>query len=69
MLDEAFQLDKIIARMVEGRADRVITAAHDKMLVRVLKVTGVRACDIVPVCRHYRTPLYMLDVNGSVYYS
>ena len=68
------QMDALVLLGLRDKLDagarlRIITPAVYAMMHRLLKEKGVMAADIVPVSDHYGVSLYMLDVNGSVYFA
>jgi len=51
------------------RHNRVFTPEVKKAHEMIIKMAGVRAKDIVPVCEHYHRSLFCLDVTGNCFFA
>ena len=56
-------------RLTHCQASRAIPAATYAHMHQLLKKTGVRPADMVGVVDHYKCSMYLVDVNGSVFFS
>ena len=56
-------------RLAHCHANRAIPAATYAHMHQLLQKTGVRPVDMVGVVEHYKCSMYLVDINGSVFFS